>query len=479
MMGTLHKGELTMSEIRRFPNVLLEEKGARHWNIAHLYQEILEGLRFAGGYDEPVDSLSCTSWGGDYLLFQSDGSLITPAYHPEAGRNGDGTRAVLSKIPYETIYAETGLAKKAGTTLFQLGTETSKRLKRAKYLLPIADGFNYLLSGVPRVETSQASAAQLFNPVTGNWSDPLIDGLRLPEELLPQIVSAGTELGPLREEVAKDTKMRETRVIASCSHELAAALTGLPVAEGESWAFLRPGTTALIGTQVSRPIINEVSRDLNFTNEVGYGDSVSLYKPTVGFWILEECQRFWEKENRQLDPEMLGHLAGSATPFESLIDPTDPRFLESGDMPLKIRAYCKETDQPIPHKPGPLFRCILESLALNYRKILREVAYLSGAEITQLYCLGGAAHPLLTHFTANALQLPVVVVPENAAAIGNVIVQALAMGHIASLDDAREILRQSIKAETIMPHATAWNDAYDRFVSLATAQPSSAEKAEA
>lgn len=479
MMGTLHKGGLTMSEIRRFPNVLLEEKGVRQWDIPHLYQEILEGLRFAGGYDEPVDSLSCTSFGGDYLLFQSDGSLITPALHPEADRNGDGTKAVLSKVPYETIYGETGVAKKAGTTLFQLGAETSKRLKRAKYILPIADGFNYLLAGVPRVEATQASAAQLFNPVTGNWSDPLIDGLRLPEELLPQIVSAGTDLGPLREEVAKDTKLRETRVIASCSHELAAALAGLPIGDGESWAFLRPGLTALMGTQVSRPIINEVSRDLNFTNEVGYGDSVTLYKPTVGFWILEECQRFWEKENRQLDPEMLGHLAGSATPFESLIDPADPRFLEPGDMPLKIRAYCKETDQPIPHKPGPLFRCILESLALHYRKVLREVAYLSGSEATRLYFLGGAKHSLLNHFTANALQVPVVVVPETAAAIGNIVVQALAMGHIASLEEAREIVRKSIKTETIMPHASTWNDAYDRFVSLAPAQSSAAGKSDA
>jgi rhamnulokinase len=469
MVGTLQKEKLTLSEIRRFPNEPIEEKGVRQWNIPYLYQEVLHGLTSAGSYDEPVDSLSCTSWGGDYLLFQSDGTLLTPAYLQDDARAGKGTKAVLSAIPWETIYEETGVAKKSGTTLFQLGAEASKRLKRAKHLLPIADGFNYLLAGVPRVETSQASAAQLLNPVTGNWSDPLVDGLRLPDELLPPIVSAGTELGPLREEVAKETKMRETRVIASCSHELAAALTGLPVADGESWAFLRPGTTALIGTQVARPIINEVSRDLNFTNELGYGDSVSLYKPTVGLWVLEECQRFWEKQNRQFDPEMLGHLAGSATPFESLIDPTDPRFLEPGDMPLKIQAYCKETDQPIPHKPGPLFRCILESLALHYRKVLREVAYLSGSEVTRLYSLGDASHSLLNHFTANALQLPVVIVPENAAAIGNIVVQALALGHIASLDDAREIVRQSIKTETIMPHATAWNEAYDRFVSLVPA----------
>jgi rhamnulokinase len=466
MLGTLHKDRLTMSEIHRFPNVPVEEKGGRHWNVAQMYHEVLEGLRSAGGYDEPVDSLSCTSWGGDYLLFEKDGTLITPAYHPEGARAADGQKAVSSKVPWETIYEETGTTNKPGSTLYQLGAESSRRLKRARHLLPIADGFNYLLAGVAQVEASIAGATQLYNPVTRTWSEPLLKALRLPAQLLPPVVAAGTELGPLREAVAKETKLRETRVIASCSHEIAAALAGLPIGNGESWAFLRPGTSALMGAQVPKPIINEVSRDLDFTNEIGYGGSVCLYKPTVGFWLLEECQRYWEKDNRQLEPDLLGHLAGSATPFESLIDPTDPRFLEPGDMPSKIQAYCKETDQPVPRKPGPVFRCILESLALHYRKVLREIDYLTGSEVSRLYFLGGAAHSLLNHFTANALQLPVVVVPADVTAIGNVVVQALALGHIGSLGEARQIVRESIKMETIMPHATAWNAAYDRFVSL-------------
>lgn len=467
MLGTLHKEQLTMSEIRAFPNEPLEEKGARQWNVPHLYNEILEGLRSAGSYDEPVDSVSCTSWGGDYLLFQADGTLLTPASHPNAARAAEGMKAVLAKVPWETIYEETGTVKRPGNTLFQLGIESAKRLRHASHLLPIADGFNYLLAGVPRVETSLAATTQLYNPLTRDWSGTLINALKLSPEFLPPLVPAGTELGPLREEVAKETKMHDAKVIASCSHEIAAALAGLPVGNGENWAFLRPGTSALVGSVVPRPIINEVSRDLNFTNEPGYGGSLCFYKPTVGLWLLEECQRFWEKENRQLDPEMLGHLAGAAEPFESLIDPEDPRFRQPGDMPLKIQAYCKDTDQVVPRKPGPVFRCILESLALHYRKVLREVTYLTGANLSRLYFLGGAEHSLLNHFTANALQLPVVVMPSELTAIGNVVVQALALGHIGSLGEARRMVRESIKTETIMPHATAWNAAYDRFVALA------------
>ena len=466
MLGTLHKEQLTISELRRFPNVPLEEKGVRHWNVAQLYHEILEGLRSAGSYDEPVDSVSCTSWGKDYLLFQSDGTLLTPAYHFEDARAAEGLKTVLSKIPAETIYEETGATNQPGSTLFQLAAESSKRLKNASQLLPIADGFNCLLAGVPHVEASLAGSTQLYNPATGTWSEPLLKALRLPADLLPSIVSAGTELGPLREDVAKETRLTEARVIASLSHDIAAALAGLPVGPRENWAFLQPGATALLGGPAQAPIINEVSGELGFSNGIGYGGSVFFYKPTVGLSLLDECQRFWEKENRQFESELLTHLAGSSTPFESLIDPTDPQFSEPGDMPLKIQAYCKETEQEVPRKPGPVFRCVLESLALHYRRVLREVAYLTGSDITHLYFLGGAKHNLLNHFTANAMQVPVVVVPEDAVAIGNIVVQALALGHIGSLEEARQIVRRSIKTETITPYATAWNDAYDRFTSL-------------
>lgn len=471
MLGSLQQEQLTVSEVRRFENVPKEDKGEREWNVPELYQEILEGLRTAGSYDESIDSLSCTSWGGDYLLFQADGTLITPAYHPKRKRVEDGIKAVLAKVSWEKIYEETGARKRPENTLFQLGAESGKRLKHASHLLPIADGFNYLLTGVPRVEVSSAGQTQLFNPATHAWSEQLLGALRLPSHFLPPLVQAGTLVGPLRHELAEQMKLHDAQVIASCSHEIAAALAGLPVANGESWAFLREGTFALAGAQIPRPIINEVSRELGFTNEIGYGGSVAFYKATAGSFILEECHRFWEGENRQLDTDLLGHLAGSATPFESLIDPLDARFSTPGDMPLKIQAFCRETKQPIPRKPGPVFRCILESLALHYRRILREIAYLTGSEISKLYLLGGKRHNLLNHFTANALQIPVVVVPPEITALGNVVVQALALGHIGSIEQARAALRGSLKTELITPHANAWNAAYDRFVGLTPSAP--------
>ena len=468
-LGTLHKDNLVMSEVRSFPNTAVREKEGLCWNIAQLYQEILDGLRSIGAYDEPVDSISCTSWPGDYLLFEADGSLITPAFHHADARTASGKKHVLGEMSFEAIYDETGLQSAPTSTLFQLAAEPSKRLKRAAHLLPIADGFNFLLGGDPKIETSQASHTQLFNPVTNAWSQPLLDLLRLPPKLLPAVVNAGTELGPLRSDIAKETRLEDARIVASCSHQIAATLAGLPLVEAEDWAYLRPGKTTMLGTQLGGPAINPACREMGFSHEIGYKGAVCLHKLTVGLSILDECQSAWKETDREIDADLLSHLAGSATPFESLIDPNDPRFSTPGEMPQKIQAFCKETGQAVPRKPGPIFRCILESLALWYRKCLLELELITGSRLSRLYIIGKSNHPLLNHFIANAVKLPSIVVGDEAPAVGNVVVQALTLGHIQSTELAQAILRSSLKTDTIIPYATAWDSAYDRLFALTTA----------
>ena len=179
MLGSLRKEKLTISEVRRFPNQSIKDRDSVHWNIPHLYHELLAGLRELSVYEEPVDSISCHSWAADYLLFAPDGALVTPTFHRSDPRTEVGMEAALSKIPWETIYDETGVHRLPMNTLFQLAAEKSRRLKKAGHLLPIADGFNYLLSGVPRAEMSLASATQLYNPFAGTWSEPLLKALHL------------------------------------------------------------------------------------------------------------------------------------------------------------------------------------------------------------------------------------------------------------------------------------------------------------
>jgi len=240
----------------------------------------------------------------------------------------------------------------------------------------------------------------------------------------------------------------------------------LPVEKGETWAYLQSGLSATIGAELLAPVINDVGREWNFTNELGYGGSVQLSKQLPGLWILEECRRAWKERDREMDGDLLIHLATSAEPFESLINLADPRFHTPGNMPQKIQEFCKETGQPVPRKPGPTARCVLESLALIYRKTLHELAYLTGREFTRLYILGEPSNDLLNHFIANAMRIPVIIAPPNIVSIGNVVVQAVALGHIASLEEAREMVRGSFKMETIIPHAAAWDAAYDRLGKL-------------
>ena len=469
MLGTLHKDQLVVTETRRFQNVPLQDKEGVQWNIPQLYRETLDGLREIASHDEPLDSVSCSSSVADYMLFAPDGSLMTPTYHHRDARTQEGAKEVFAKVPWETVYGETGVQRLPGNTLLQLGAEKSKRLKKAGQIMPVADGFNFLLAGVPRVEMSLASLTQLYNPITHNWSEVLINALELPQKLFPQLVPAGTKLGDLKPDIAKETKLEDTRIVTACSHEIAAALVGLPIEEADNWAFLRTGASAVMGTELSAPIISDVSREWNYNNETGYGGSVAFYKHTVGMWILDECRRFWSEKDRDLGMDMLMHLAISAPPFESLINLSDPRFLEPGDMPLKIVAYCKETNQQLPRKPGPAVRCILESLALLYRKTLCELEFLTNRHFKQIYLFGSQSNDLLNHFIANALQIPVVLVPSDVSVIGNMMVQALALGHIKLLDQARDIVKNSFKTETIIPHAAVWDAAYDRFAQLVAA----------
>jgi rhamnulokinase len=468
MLGALENRALTVSELRRFEHLPTTEKGSLVWNMPHLLGEILEALREVGAQDEPVDSISCHSSVSDWLLFDSVDSLITPVYHHEDRRSELGMKKLLAKISADALYEETGVQTTPENALFQLVAESSRRLSRASHLLPLADGFNFLLGGEARAEVSLASRSQLYNPVAKAWSDRLVSALGLPPRLLPAVVPAGTVLGGLRREVADQTGLAETRVVASCSHEIAAALAGLPTPNA-GWAYLWPGATTLLGTVVGEPFIGEASRLMNFSNEVGYGGSVCLHRQVMGVWIFEECRRFWGEQDRGLDPDVLMHLATSAPPFEALINPADPRFTTPGDMPLKIQAFCKETNQEVPRKPGPIVRCILESLALLYRKALLEIEYLTGRKVEQLLVLGGSSNGLLNHFIANAVQLPVIVAPAEAPSIGNVLVQALALGHVHSLGEAQDIVRKSIRMDAIRPHTAAWHAAFDRFAELSAA----------
>jgi len=467
MLGTLDGGKIVLEELHRFPNGPVKTSGALHWNFDALLNELKTGLKKAAARQLPIASISTDSWGVDYVLYDERGTVMSPVWCYRDSRTAFGVENAKSRTDWPTIYAETGIQFMALNTIYQLAAEPPERLARVKQLLLIGDAFNYFCSGVARNEVSLASTTQLYNPKTRTWSKKLLDALKLREDMFAPIFASGTKLGPLKKNLATEVGLPQIEVIASCSHDTGAAVAAVP-ASGENWAYLSSGTWSLMGVEWPQPIITDQGRALGFTNEIGFGNSVRLLKNIVGLWIVQECRRQWTKEGKKYDFAALEQLAAAAPPFVSLINADDPRFLSPDNMPKKIAEFCQETGQPVPANHAAYMRCIYESLALFYRVVLRRIERLTGKKIGQLHIVGGGSKDAtLNQFAANALKIPVIAGPTECTATGNMLVQAIALGHIPSHAAAREIVRNSFEMKTFTPQDSAqWDAAAARFEKL-------------
>ncbi len=467
MLGTLAGGRLTLEEVHRFANAPVKAGGSLHWDWEGLWSELKKGLAKVSARRLPVSSISCDSWGVDYMLLDAQGRVMPPVYHYRDPRCQRGVERVRARVPWETVFAETGIQFMPLNTIYQLAAEEPGRLASADRLLGIGDAFNYFLSGAAKTEASLASTTQLYNPLARAWSRRLLEALEIPAGLWTEIVPSGTRLGLIGEGLSRETGLPRIEVIASCSHDTGAAVAAVP-AGGGSWAYLSSGTWSLIGVELPAPIINDQCRDLNLTNEIGFGGTVRLLKNIIGLWLVQESRRAWSKAGRDHSFIELEELARSAPPFRSLIDPSDPRFLGPDDMPEKIAAQCRERGQPVPSGPGATIRAVYESLALFYRHTLRQIEQLIGRRIERLHIVGGGSKDgTLNQFAANALGIPVVAGPAEATAAGNLLIQAIALGHLPSLAAAREVVRRSLTGRTYLPEdAEAWEAACARFERL-------------
>ncbi|MEI6323289.1 MAG: rhamnulokinase family protein [bacterium] len=476
MLGTLWEGRLTLEELHRFANGAVVINGTRRWDLLHLYAQIVEGLKKAGALNLPIRSLSTDSWGVDYVLTKKSEPFLAAPYQYRDERT-DGSYERLGEVTREEIFAATGVQFMTINTLCQLHTDLLERpemLKFADQFLLIGDTINHLLGGDPVAEASLASTTQLYNPAHHDWARSLIARLGLPEAIFPKIVPSGTVIGTLSGELQAETGLGPVKVVASCSHDTGAAIAAVPASNQEGWGYLSSGTWSLLGVESPVPILTEEARQLNFTNEVGYGGTIRLLKNITGLWILQECMRFWRESGQNHTYTDLVNFSLEAPPLTSLINPADPRFLRSGGttasggMPARIAEYCGETAQPVPESVGAIARCILESLSLLYRKTLGELEQLTGTPINRLHIVGGGTrNDLLNQCAASATGRRVIAGPIEATAAGNILIQALACGSVSSLTEAREIVARSFPQNTYEPQETpVWESAYKHFISL-------------
>ena len=393
--------------------------------------------------------------------------MIEPTFCYRDNRNQRGIDRALDKLSWEAIYEETGIQFVQINSLFQMAAESEERIEQMQTFLPLGDGFNYLLCGVARAEISLASTTQLYNPRTGNWAHKILDAFHWDHEKFPELIPSGTPLGTLKPELVTEIGLDQIEVIASCSHDTGSAVAAVP-AEGSDWAYLSSGTWSLIGVELPEPIITDQSRELNFTNEIGYGNTVRLLRNCIGMWLLSECRRIWAEEGKEYDYAALTQIAEESQPFTSLINPEDERFFKPDNMPSAIAGFCRETNQPEPATHGATVRCVLESLALLYTQRLKEAQELTGQPINRLHIVGGGSrNALLNQFTASACGMEVIAGPTEATALGNVLVQAITLEDLPDLASARQVVAQSMDVESFQPENSAvWKAAKTRFKEL-------------
>ncbi len=467
MLGTLTEGRVQLEEIHRFPNRSLTEHGHFHWDLPHLQGEIFAGIEKAAARGTPIAGLSTDSWGVDYVLMDAQGNAIGKPYCYRDARTHAAVDRLHLAMPFADIYAETGIQFMTINTIYHFEAQQHTDpavFAKADRFLNIADYFNAQLGGEPAAEQSLASTTQLYNPRTQTWSDKIAAQLGVKKSLFPRIVPSGTILGPVRGKLASLPALAQAKVIATCSHDTGAAVAAVP-ATGDDWAYLSSGTWSLLGAELREPVITDAAREAGFTNEVGLGGTIRFLKNIAGLWVLQECRRAWEENGAKLTYDDLTRLAADNGPAAAHLNLSDPRFLAPGNMPGKIAAFCHETAQPIPANPGEFTRTILESLALTYAQTLRELENVTGRKIGRLHIVGGGSRSaLLNQLSADAIGRPVITGPVEATAIGNVLIQALALGHLASAAELRRIVENSFPTQSFTPGAKLFSDtARSRF----------------
>ncbi|ONI68910.1 rhamnulokinase [Kribbella sp. ALI-6-A] len=468
MVADVAAGNLELTEVHRFWNGGVQVQGTLHWDILHLYRETLAGLRKAalGG---PLDGIGIDSWAVDYGLLDGDGRLIGNPVHYRDSRTEGVMDEVLRKVPAEDLYAVTGLQQLPFNTIYQLAAERS--LDRAERLLLIPDLLAYWLTGVVGAEATNASTTQLYDVTTRSWSEDFARRVGIPVELLPELREPGQVIGPVLPEVAEELGFgssaegqdaRRVPVIAVGSHDTASSVVAVPAEDGANFAYISSGTWSLAGLELPAPVLTEEARRANFTNEGGVDGRTRFLKNVMGLWILQECLRVWGSD----DLQQLLKEAADVPAFGVLIDPDDPVFLAPGNMPARIDEFCARTGQDKPATRAATVRCVLESLALAYRRTLRSAREIVGREIDVVHVIGGGSqNELLCQLTADACGVPVLAGPVEASALGNVLVQARALREpLPDLSAMRALVRATHRLRRYPPQGRPadWDAAESR-----------------
>ena len=469
IIGCFDGDKITLEEVHRFSNDPVSVGGTVYWDVLRLFYEIKQGIvkaKIAGGFD----SIGIDTWGVDFGLIDSEGKLMENPVHYRDTRTAGLVEESFKTMPKEKLYGITGIQFMELNTLFQLISLKKYRpwmLERADKMLFMPDLFGYMLTGKMCAEYSIASTSQLIDLETKSWSEEIIDSFGIKKSLFAPLVKPGTVLGELSKEICEECGVDPVPVISVCGHDTQSAITSVPCEDG-NFAFLSSGTWSLFGTELGKPIVNETSMNINITNEGGFDGSTGFLKNIIGLWLIQESRRQWKREGEEYSYADLEKLALAAEPFKCFIDPDAPEFVPHGNIPERVREFCRKTGQFVPETVGEIMRCIYESLAMKYRLTFEKLRECTERDYPVIHVIGGGTKDgLLCQMTANSCDRTVKAGPIEATVMGNVAVQLMSDGSVKNIGQARKIVAESSELKTFEPKDTdKWAEAYEDFLKI-------------
>lgn len=495
LVGTLggDSPRLTVDEVHRFEHHPTSLPTGPVWDLTGIWRNILIGLQKSADWcrehGAELQSVGVDTWGVDWALVGASGELVCLPHAYRDPRNEEACRRTLERLGgFEKLYERTGIQMLPFNTLFQLVArfEADPALVNASHrLLMLPDLMHYWLSGEMLSELSAASSTAMLRVEDGQWDLELVEQLGLPTHILGPLVEPGTQVGVLREELARDAGLdRAPKVIAPAAHDTGSAVAAVPVSadgkgatparrEDVTWAYLSSGTWSCLGAELSQPHVTPEACRISYTHERGVAGTIRYLKNLGGLWMVQELRREFLAAGNDYSFAELAEMAAQATPFRTIVNPSHSEFVFPGDMANKIRAFARDTEQPPPEAPAQLVRCCLESLALCYAHSLDLLAGLLDCQFETLHIIGGGSkNQLLNQLTTNAVGLPVLCGPAEATAIGNLLVQAMGYGTVSGVGDARQIVARSFPPQRFEPDATApgREEARARFLEILPAE---------
>lgn len=471
--------QLAVSELHRFPNQPVALPSGLHWDVAGLWREIVAGLKkaaeWAQGNSARVVSIGVDAWGVDWALLSAHGELLGLPHAYRDPRNPDACAEALKIVTAAEIYQITGIQLMPINTLFSVYAQkihAPELLRGAAKLVFIPDLFHYWLSGQVAVEATIASTSQMIEIGTGTWSADLIRRLEFPAGLFGSTRAPGSILGKILPEVARATGLSaEVQIVLPPSHDTASAVAAVPAAAGKSWCYLSSGTWSLLGAELDAPCTIAAAQEAMFTNELGIDGRIRFLKNIAGLWLFQELRRDLAQHGDEWSYAELTRMAEAAPSFGPCVDTADPAFQIPGNFREKVRRQCAQTGQSPPENVGEFARCCLESLGLAYRRTFDKLRQVLSTDFETVHIVGGGGqNQLLSQITADVLERTVVVGPSEATAIGNGLVQAMALGRIADLEQLRARVAQAIELKTYRPSGDArWKRWLDRAMAFQTA----------